>query len=1046
MRLHRIAHAQRTTTFRPGVLTLLAALSCSSAAPASTTVEEPISAAVPAAAAPAAVRVEPSFGRLPVSFEPNVGQAPANEKFIVAGAGVAALTSTGAILNGGSEPVTLEFVGASTSASMAGTNELAGKANYLVGDDPSAWKTNVPTYSSVHVEQLYAGVDLVWYGKGRSLEYDLVLEAGADPGNVSFKLDGAPAPKIATDGAIVAGDVRLERPVAYQEVDGERRMVPSGYVTDDDGRVGFRLGDYDHSLPLVIDPEIGYTYTFADSSKDISIFGIAVDSTGAAYVAGRTRTEGSGGVLTVAAFVAKLNPEGTALVYSTTISGSAGNEEARDIAVDATGNAFITGFAFSSNFPTTAGAFQTTKGSPNGTQDAFVAKLGPAGDAFVYSSFLGGSGGTSGNRIAIDASGNAFVTGFTQSSNFPTTAPSQGTFGGVRDAFLTKVNPAGNVKVYSTYLGGTQSDTGNDVAVDASGNAYIVGVTTSTNFPVTAGTIQATNGGGSDGFWAKYDPAGQRAASTFLGGAGFDSAGAVAVDAAGISYLTGETDSAAFPLVSPFQASLAGDRDVFLSALNAQGTALVFSSLFGGSDWDYGTAIALDAAGRIYVTGTTRSRNLPVVNPVQAQYGGGTYDAFVLQVLPGAAGIGAAAPQGPAVGSATYHGGSGSEGGMGVGVTGSGQAIVGSEHPKMTNGGHDESDISSFIFDEAAGPDLFVRIEDAQLAFMTLNQAGERRLALYIQVRSDYTCENVLVPDAVFGLEIPLGLVLDVAGGKDGSRLVSAPPVNQPGVVTFALDRPVTHSDDRTDGAFVLVKFSRTTPPQGFVQVDAFAETSVPECSYRNNTFPGIVNPKKLYDFSPGKRLLNFVPLSDPSSPPIISIYGNAVAGTSSSRIGNRAPAGGPRYNVYSATQPGVQPIPANLFATVSADEPNLDVSEAPPNAYFVVTTVTDSGESARSNEVGGVLPEVTKLKVSATKIVAQGTGFASDVRVSFGGVPFATAPKLKDGNTKVVQKGRLTTDQTLGDLLDSYLTPGSTLVVLFMNGDGNAVGVEYTR
>lgn len=1049
MRLHRIANVPRSTVFRSGVLTLLAALACSSAAPSSATAEGPNSAVAPSTVAHAASRISPSFGSLPVTFEPNVGQAPADEKYVVSGEGAAALTATGVVLRGGSKPVTLEFVGASASARMTATDELPGKANYLHGDDPSAWRTNVPTFASVHVKQLYAGVDLVWYGNGRSLEYDLVLEAGADPGAVSFTLVGAPAPEIDPDGALLAGDVRFERPVAYQEVGGARRTVPSGYVTNDDGRVGFRLGEYDRSLPLVIDPEIGYTYTFADSSKDISISGIAVDSTGAAYVAGRTRTEGTGGVLTVAALVAKLNPEGTALVYSTTISGSAGNEEARDIAVDATGNAFITGFAFSSNFPTTAGAFQTTKGSPNGTQDAFVAKLAPSGDSIVYASFLGGSGGTSGSRIAIDTGGNAFVAGFTQSSNFPTTSPAQGTFGGVRDAFLTKVNAAGSAKTYSTYLGGSQSDTGNDVAVDASGNAYVVGVTTSTNFPVTAGTIQGTSGGGSDGFWAKYDSAGQRAASTYLGGSGFDSANGVAVDSAGNSFVTGETASPEFPLVSPVQATIAGDRDAFITSLNGSGTATTFSTFYGGTRYDYGTAISLGGTGSIDVVGTTESNDFPTVDPVQAFFGGGS-DAFLMRLGSGAS-LGRLDLPVPTVVSSTYQGGPGRETGAAAGSSGADGVVVASSRQKDSpQGRHDESSISSYFFDELGGPDLFVRIVDAPLSFKPENQDGERRLILYIEVRSDFTCEEVLAPDAMFGLEIPIGLAFDVATGKDGSRVVSTPAVGQPGVVLFELNRPVAHDDggtsSREDGGFVLVKLSRSMPPQGFVQVDAFASTSVVECSYTNNAFPGVVNPKKIYDFSPGKRLLNFTPLSNPTAAPVVSIYGNAAASTSSAPIGNRAPAGGTRYNVYSGTQPGVQPIAANLFASVSTDEANLDVSEAPPNSYFVVTTVTDSGESARSNEVGGVLPAVTKLKVSATKIVAQGTGFASDVRVFFGGVPFATVPKLKGGNTKVVQKGRLATDQTIGELFDAFLPPGAVVVVLVMNGNGNAVAVEYTR
>lgn len=873
-----------------------------------------------------------------------------------------------------------------------------------------------------------------------------MLDAGIDPGAVAFTLEGSGSPVLAGDGALVAGDVRLERPLAYQDVDAGPRFVPCNYALRPDGRVGFDVGDHDATLPIVIDPEIGYTYTFADSSKDISISGIAVDPSGAVYVAGRTRTSGAGGVLTTAAFVAKLDAAGTALEYSTTISGSAGNEEAKDIDVDSSGNAVIAGFAYSGNFPTTAGAFQSTKGSPNGTQDAFVAKLAPAGNSFVYSSFLGGSGGTTGNRITIDGAGNAYVTGFTDSSNFPTTSPAQSIFGGVRDAFLTKVNAAGSAKVYSTYLGGSQSDTGNDVAVDSSGNACVAGVTTSANFPVSAGSLQGTNGGGSDGFWARYDAAGQRTASSYLGGTGFDSANGIDVDDAGNSFLTGETASAGFPLVSPIQSTVAGDRDAFVSVLNATGTALSFSTFYGGTRYDFGSAAALDGSGVLYVVGTTESSTFPTVDAVQSTFGGGVSDAFVMRFRTGAS-TGRRELPPPTLESASFLGGSGRESGAAASPTGTNSVAVGTSRQKGSPGGsHDEAGVTTYIYlDLLQGPDLFVRLLNVSFHYKSPNQDGAPVLVLYIQIRSNFTCENELVPDATFGLEIPLGLAFDAAFGKDGSRVVSMPAVGQPGVVRFELNRPVTNDDDHSDGGFVFVKLSQTTPAQGVVQIDAFADTSALECSYANNAFPGTVNPRKLIDFKAGQKLLTFVPLADPAAPPIVSIYGNAVAAVPSTG-GNRTTGEGTHYNVYTGAQPGVDPVPANLFASIPAGETTLDVSAAPPASYFVVTTVTDSGESAPSREVGGVLPTVTKLKVSGTKISAQGTGFANDLRIFFGDLPFEAAPKLKGGNTKLVQKGRLVTDQTLGEILATFLTPGSSVVVAFVNGNGNAVAVEYTR
>lgn len=1039
MRSHCVGTSRNETMLRCCVWTLAASLVLAATCPASATVEVPDRAApVVDAAARAKPLESPTFGSLPISFEPNVGQAPVGVRFLTRGS-AASLTATGAVLNGGTEPVTLEFVGASTSACRAGTNELAGKANYLIGNDPSAWKTNVPTYASVRVEQLYPGVDLVWYGKGRSLEYDLVMEAGADPGAVSFSLGSAPSPEIDPDGALVAGDVRFERPVAYQEIDGSHRTVPCGYVTNDKGRVGFRLGDYDRSLPLVIDPEIGYTYTFADSSKDISISGIAVDSTGAAYVAGRTRTEGAGGVLTVAAFVAKLNPEGTALVYSTTISGSAGNEEARDIAVDASGNAFITGFAFSSNFPTTAGAFQTTKGSPNGTQDAFVTKIGQSGDSFVYSSFLGGSGGTSGSRISIDGSGNAHVVGFTQSSNFPTTSPSQGTFAGVRDAFLTKVNPAGSAKVYSTYLGGSQSETGNGVAVDASGNAYVAGVTTSTNFPVTAGTIQGTSRGGSDAFWAKYDSAGQQVASTYLGGTGFDSANGIDVDSAGNSYLTGETASSEFPLVSPVQSTIAGDRDVFVTELNPTGTALVFSTFYGGTGYDFGSAIAVNDSGTIRAVGGTRSLDFPTINPSQPTFAGGRSDGFYLVLEAGAAASKDREVSDAVVDISSYVGTDGQDAVTDVADSEDGGFYVGLDVPHDT--GSQSADQGVLInFSELVGlaPDLAISVFEF---FSYINPENRKYTTLTIGVRSLRTCGPVQAPDAFFSVTLPDGIRFDSAQGIPTSVEVFDEPLpGTSGTVTFRAAFPIPFEDDVVG---VIVLDDSDEPLNQDFLIQATASTSVSECTRLNNQADATLN-RYNYTFVPGDVELEIVAPPSLGAAPDVILVNNGSEQRHRPEFGRMEKAVS-AYRVYASTQPNVSPTPGNLFTTVGPTQTSVRVNDAPAGSFFIVTAVTDDGESAPSNEVGGQLPTVTKLKVSSSKIVAQGTGFANDVQVLFGGLPFATAAKLKKANTKVIQKGPFVTGQSIGAFSTEFLAPGSRVIVLIVNGNGNAVAAEYT-
>jgi hypothetical protein len=998
---------------------------------------------VPGAARP---RVDSSFGSLSASFEPNVGQAPAGVEFLIRGA-AASLTATGAVLSGGSEPVTLRFVGASPSARTATRSELPGKANYLRGDDPSRWHTDVPTYGAVRYDQLYPGVDLVWYGDGPSLEYDLVVAPGADPDAVSFRLDGARSPAIDDGGALVAGEVRFQRPVAYQSIGAERRTVASRYVVRD-GQVAFALGEYDRSLPLVVDPEITYTYTFADASKDTSIAGIAVDASGAAYVAGQTRTEGTGGVLDTEVFVAKLNPEGTGLVYSTTIGGSSGTDFARDVAVDAAGNAFITGSASSSDFPTTSGAFQTTKGSPNGTADAFVTKLGPAGDAFVYSSFLGGTNGAFGNEVEVDASGNAYVAGFTQSSNFPTTAPSQPAFGGVQDAFLTKVSPAGSAKIYSTFLGGADRDTGASVAVDASGNAYVVGLTLSTNFPVTTGAVQAASGGGTDAFWAKYDASGQRTASTYLGGSGFDSAIGVAVGTAGTSYVTGETDSSNFPLVAPFQSTIAGDRDAFVAELSSTGTALGFSTLYGGSDYDFGTTVVLDGAGALYVVGTTESSNFPVVDPFQPTFGGGISDAFVLQLRLADGLSGRGTPAGPSVGSSSYQGGTGRESGAAAGSADAGCVVTCTGKQKDSVGGsHDEARVSKVMYDTVPRPDL--AISDGAAVPRAVGSGLIHNI--WFSVVSRPRCLQQPVDGAFYGVVLPEGAAFLYAGSDGGGVVIEAPAIGQSGLVKFEYSSPIplTADDFSFVGGYVLVRFPPAMLNNASVEVFANVRNDIlntAECFYGNNRRSFRIQAVAGAKYEDGRKLLEVVaPPGSVGAAQIRLIANGAPPATQSARggAGARAPLS---YRVYASTQPNVQAIPSNLFASVPAGETFVDVTAAPSGSFFVVTAVGEAGEGRASNEVGGALPTVTRLKVSASKIVAQGTGFATGVEVNFGGFAFAAPASLKKNNTKVIQKGPLETGGTIGTLPTEFLPRGGTIVVLLVNPNGNAVAAEYTK
>ena len=563
---------------------------------------------------------------------------------------------------------------------MSGLEGLPGKSNYFLGNDPDKWRTNVPHYAKVQYKDVYPGVDLVYYGNQRQLEYDLVVRPGTDPGAITLSFEGVERLRIDAQGDLVLetqdGEIRQHKPLVYQEVDGGRQEIAGAYVLSGGRQVGFQVAAYDASRPLIIDPVLIYSTYLGDSGQD-GARDIAVDSSGNIYLTGTTDSTSFptaspiqaaiGGGSGNDAFVTKLNAAGSALIYSTYLGGSA-FERGRDIAVDASGNAYVVGRTFSTDFPT-ASPFQAALG---GTQDAFVTKLNAAGSALVYSTYLGGSASETGFEIALDSSGNAYITGSTSSTDFLTASPIQAASGGGTDAFVTKLNAAGSALVYSTYLGGSGSDSGRGIAVDASGNAYVAGRTPSTDFP-TASPIQAALGGTGgllDAFVTKFNAAGSALVySTYLGGSAADFAKGIAIDTSGNAYVTGETDgSTDFPTASPIQSTFGGGCcDGFVTKLNVGGSALVYSTYLGGSNIDDGVSIAVDASGNAYVAGRTGSTDFPTADPVQAALGGGSgSDVFVTKFN----------PTGSAFVYSTYHGGSSTDQVEGIAVDASGNAYV----------------------------------------------------------------------------------------------------------------------------------------------------------------------------------------------------------------------------------------------------------------------------------------------------------------------------------------------------------------------------------
>ncbi|HEY3119151.1 MAG TPA: SBBP repeat-containing protein, partial [Vicinamibacteria bacterium] len=529
-------------------------------------------------------------------------------------------------------------------------------------------------------EQVYPGVDVVYYGHQRDLEYDFVVAPGGDPAAIRLAFDGAD--RIEIDGAgdlilqLGGHTLRQHRPFIYQDVDGVRREVRGGYLLmgREARRVGFAVGPYDASKPLVIDPTLAYSTYLGGSAWD-SADAITVDAAGNAYVTGHTSSTdfpATSGAFSAHAngngvgdvFVAKLNPAGNALVYATYLGGS-GIDEGLGIAVDASGSAYVTGRA-GANFPTTAGAYQPAYGTPpagsGGDGDAFVAKLDPTGANLVYSTYLAGTDLDEAYGIAVDAAGNAYVTGRTYSSGFPTTSGAfQTILGGLSDVFVTKLESSGSSLGYSTFLGGSGFDWGFGIALDAAGNAYVAG-RTSSDFPL-ANPLQPNPGGLGDGFIAKLNAAGSTLIySTFLGGSRYDEVDAIAVDGSGQAYVTGWTMSTDFPATggafrtSNASAATAG-TDAFVTKVDAAGSSLVYSTYLGGSGTDSGSAIAVDASGRAHVTGRSESTDFPMVDPLQPvsdTYGDGFLAKFN--------------PAGSALVQSTGLGGDGSESGSGIAV------------------------------------------------------------------------------------------------------------------------------------------------------------------------------------------------------------------------------------------------------------------------------------------------------------------------------------------------------------------------------------------
>jgi uncharacterized repeat protein (TIGR01451 family) len=541
--------------------------------------------------------------------------------------------------------VGLKLQGANAKAVASGVDELRERRNYFIGNDPGKWHTDVPTFRAVRYDEIYPGISLTYYGNQQQLEYDFAVAAGANPRLVRLAFDAGVQPQLAESGDLLlrtaGGEVRQQRPIIYQQMEGRRQLIDGHYVLLGKRQVGFEIGSYDRNRTLVIDPTLVYSTYLGGGGDDLGS-SIAVDSNNNVYIAGSTSSinfpskNAAFGVNAGLAdiFVTKIDAAGANIIYSTYVGGS-GLDRGDGIAIDNGGNAYVVGRVDSSSidFPTTPGSFATSY--RGGDFDGVVLKLNGQGNSLVYSAFLGGEENDSTEGVVVDTGGNAYVIGGTKSVGFPTTGNAyQGNRGGDTDAFLTKINAPGSSLLYSTYVGGSGTDRGSGVAIDGNGNAYIAGFTGSGDFP-TENAFQNNFGGGFDAFVAQIDTKLSGLSSlvlcSYLGGTGDDKAYGIALDSgANNLFVVGQTSSNNFPVLNPAQPASGGGFDAYIAKISVAG-ARVYATYLGGGGDDRGTGIAVNSAGAVYVTGFTSSTNFPTVSPLQSSNGGGS-DAFVAKL------------------------------------------------------------------------------------------------------------------------------------------------------------------------------------------------------------------------------------------------------------------------------------------------------------------------------------------------------------------------------------------------------------------------------
>jgi len=645
-----------------------------------------------------------TYSNLPLSFEANRGQTDARVKFLARGSGYGLfLTNREAVLvlqspapaalsprmPTGAPPslsaIRLQLMGSNSNPQIVGAEKLTSSSNYLLGNVPRRWHSHIPQYSQVRYRRIYPGTDLIYYGRQQHLEYDFVVSPGADPSRIQFQVRGASQLTLEDSGDLLlhvnGGNVRLHAPRVYQPLGSHQKLIAGNFRLLNRDTVGFDIGKYDRARALVIDPQLSYS-TYLGGTGTESNPKVAVDSSSNIYVTGSTTStdfplqrpfqgtrKGAQNI-----FISKLNAAGTALIHSTYLGGT-GSDTNAGMAVDLNGRVFVVGSTTSTDFPTTSNAFQPAlPPGAAGPSHVFASWLKADGSGLLYSTYLAGTSTDVASGMAFGSVGRIFVTGLTQSTNFPTTAgvlqPSNAAGLSVFFASKLDMTQSGAASLlYSTYLGGSSAGgvaVGGGIAVDSGANAYVTGGTSYTNFPVV-NALQPTLKGGIDAFVTKLGPAAAAPPlySTFLGGSGDDIGNAIVVDTSGNAYIAGSTTSGDFPVAgtAPFQSSSSGGTDAFLTKVSSNGTSLVYSTYLGGSAADTALALTVNAGQDVVVAGSTQSSNFKTTNSIQG-FGGST-DAFVARFN--------------TTGQAEYSsflGGSADDRGTGVALNSSGSVFV----------------------------------------------------------------------------------------------------------------------------------------------------------------------------------------------------------------------------------------------------------------------------------------------------------------------------------------------------------------------------------